>query len=366
MSMRKNGTIELLRLIFSVIIVIFHSQAAFGEINMGNDFSLCFNGRFCVEFFFLISGALMARHVDMKAKEGSLGHDTFVFMKRKYLGVFPYMLFCFLVGTVAHFLMNPMNFSDGFFTVLESMPDLFMVSMSGVPANTVIVSYTWYLSAMMLAMLMLYPFLRKNYDAFTYIAAPLITLLSLGYLTKTTGGITDAWHWTGFAYKGLLRALGEISLGCICYRAAKWISSSVRTRSSSVLYTALEVASYATVITFMSAKESDAHIVYLLPVMAVAVTLTLSGRGVVTDFINRKIPVKYLGEFSLCIYVCQTLPQRILEEYFITLSPGIKIIAHVVFTCIYALVCCLVVHNIRKYLKFRKSNKESLKNSLSA
>ena len=79
----RIGEMEFWRFLFSIIIVLHHSRNL-----VGNSNALFFNGAYGVEFFFILSGYLLMQSIDrMKASAGSIGKDTFLFIKKKYLSL---------------------------------------------------------------------------------------------------------------------------------------------------------------------------------------------------------------------------------------------------------------------------------------
>lgn len=85
---KKNGTIELLRFIFCMDILLFHIEKyIFGEPSLKNGIHVAFfpHGAIGVEFFFLLSGCLMAKsifEIKSRDKNGSLVKNTLTFMKK--------------------------------------------------------------------------------------------------------------------------------------------------------------------------------------------------------------------------------------------------------------------------------------------
>lgn len=69
---QRNGTIDFLKFIFAVIIVIFH-----GSQKLTDDSSLQIfkSGRLGVEFFFLVSGYMMAASAEKQIAKKSSGAD---------------------------------------------------------------------------------------------------------------------------------------------------------------------------------------------------------------------------------------------------------------------------------------------------
>ena len=69
LSRGKNGKIEFFRFVFSIYVVLFHIEKGFSGLpKYGKtvDFSFFAHGSISVEFFFLVSGFLMAKSIYKK------------------------------------------------------------------------------------------------------------------------------------------------------------------------------------------------------------------------------------------------------------------------------------------------------------
>lgn len=151
---KRNGAIDFWKFVFSLVIVSFHTFfVTNGNINGMQPF---IRGNTSVQFFFLVSGFLMAQSsckVIESSDRNNLGQNTFIFIKRKIKGLFPE----FAIAWVLAFIV--MHLADRTFTTVEIIKDFFngiwelcllrMSGLAGYRANTV----TWYISAMILAML---------------------------------------------------------------------------------------------------------------------------------------------------------------------------------------------------------------------
>lgn len=84
---QRNGTVDFLKFIFAVLIVMFHSK----NLATGVEESYFIGGSIGVDFFFLVSGFFLASSALKKPylNEKSLGEDTFEFMKHKIAGLMP-------------------------------------------------------------------------------------------------------------------------------------------------------------------------------------------------------------------------------------------------------------------------------------
>lgn len=86
----KNNIVELMRFLFSILVVGYHVQMSIN--NSENSFFE--NGAVAVEFFFLISGYFMARSIEKLCSDENvkIGKATIQFMTKKVRGLYQYIL----------------------------------------------------------------------------------------------------------------------------------------------------------------------------------------------------------------------------------------------------------------------------------
>lgn len=106
----------------------------------------------------------------------------------------------------------------------DSVWPFLFIHMSGIngpntfaATNTLFIIPIWYFSAMLIGMLVLYPLMRRYRELFFVSVAPILFLVCYGYLCVTFGGLWSIWDWTGFLYSGVIRAVGGLCLGCVCF-----------------------------------------------------------------------------------------------------------------------------------------------------
>ena len=93
---RKNGRVEFLRFIFALAILFFHIHKRFAGddvIELGNTgLNFFARGYIGVEFFFLVSGYLLAASAEAKREVStdSIGTETALMMKKKFWNIFTY------------------------------------------------------------------------------------------------------------------------------------------------------------------------------------------------------------------------------------------------------------------------------------
>ena len=77
---KRNGRIDLLRFVFALVIMLHHSRYV-----LGDDHAVFIGGSLAVEFFFLVSGYLMAVSAERANQRGPMtrpGAETWSFLLR--------------------------------------------------------------------------------------------------------------------------------------------------------------------------------------------------------------------------------------------------------------------------------------------
>ncbi len=297
---RRNGIVDFMRFIFCVVIVFCHGRNLGG----GSEKALFADaGYIGVEFFFLVSGFLMAKSALSAPDSGrGLGSETLTFMWRKIRAVLPYYLFAvlFSYGTKAY--INEYSFVETVRNFLLGIWDLMFLRAAGFRSFGLIRA-TWYLSAMFSAMFILYPILRKYGRTFTRVIAPLLAIFLTGYLTQTCSSLDQHINNWNFVYTGLIRAVAEISLGCVCYEIVDRMKGVQYTVFSRVLITLGQVVGYGFILYCMNDLPDGKQFDFvLLPIMAFCVVLSFSGQGVAVRLFTGR-PFPWLGKMSMIVYL---------------------------------------------------------------
>lgn len=355
-SKGKNGKIEFFRFIFSICVVLFHIEKDFSGLpKYGETVDLSFfaHGSICVEFFFLVSGFLMAKSIYKKVvNEETSGKFTategLYFLRNKYLAIFPQHMVAF-VGTFAAFLLlhnsKPLK---SLLYVLDSIPSFFLIQMSGVNyknPNHV----EWYISCMLIAMAILYPLCRKYYYNFTRYYAPVASLLVIGYMIFTTGSLTGVGTWVGVCYKSLLRALAEIALGTTAFEVSRWLSEKVKTKATKVSLTLVEMICFVVTVLFIVSTLTAKYQVYILFVLFVMIAITFADVSYGKTIFNNKF-FYFLGKLSLPIYLTQLAAIYIGRAYFIEYDKTILYAVTAGLTILFALIVMVIGDAISKLI----------------
>ena len=342
----RNSTIDLLRIIFALLVVTVHCRGLLGE------YSWVFDGGWIgVEFFFIVSGYLMVasatksevRSLSKNNKE-ELGTETVQFLWRKLKKLLPYIIISFIVACAVICIVRNYNPLNALTLIVYALPQLMLIFESGIYFRASMPNVVlWYLSAMFIAMLILYPILRKNINTFTHIIAPIIFLLSIGYISCTYGHL-DVWgQWTGFTTTGIIRALGEISLGCCCYAICQKISALRFGILGRVILTLIASCGFIVVI-LKACGNIDTFSIIALLILAVSITITFSNKGIITPALNR-INLTKIADVSMVLFLCHCSILPLFTSGLIcsTLSPIMKFTIFILSAILVSiLVYCVV------------------------
>lgn len=285
----RNAEIEMLRFLFAVLVLLCHSKAALAETDW-----IFTHGSLAVEFFFLLSGYLMMASLN---KRQTISTDAFVW--RKIKGFWPelfvsvvlaFAVYAYSGVTVSEFLVSGIN------TVLSS---LMFLRMTGITLSyTDWNGPTWYLSSMVIGMLLVYPVLRR-YG--THVLVLLFSLILLGFLHRGNGQITTVYHWNGICFSGNLRAVGELLLGAFAWQGAQWLRGQtlgVKLRALLALVKWLGVVFVLFISHVAWCSWDGACLVALWCVIVIA----FSGQSLDRSLFQNRFCL-FLGAFSLPLYL---------------------------------------------------------------
>ncbi len=314
MTTKRNGKIELLRFFFCLSVLIFHlNEDVFGGSTLSTPvFSLFAHGRTGVEFFFLVSGFLCAKKADENRKLGTpIGTDTFNFIFKKVKVIFPYHIITLVILLSVIAIFNRETF---WCTLPYKLPGIFFLQRTGlsrIDANSV----EWYIAAMLLALVIVYPLLRKWYDFTINVIAPVGSVLIIGYLIQVYGEMPSVSNFGKFTYLCNIRALGVILLGVFAYNVSSRIRAREFSKAARGWLVFAEDICWAFGVYFVFSSLEGYFECYAAFAMAAGVALTFS-RDFQGRFYNSPF-VMYLGKISLPIYLIQNAVRWFSDSVFI-------------------------------------------------
>ena len=165
--------IDFMKLVMAAVIVIHHA----GVFYFINGVNICPTGYMMVEFFFYVSGFFMmskAARINEDTSKKRIGSTTADYVLSKYKALIPYTLYAVIVGIIASAIIQKMGYRQIIFNIANCWIDVLFLQMYGF-YGVIITGVSWYLSAMIIAIMILFPFCVK----FGRNVLPFFTLLSL-------------------------------------------------------------------------------------------------------------------------------------------------------------------------------------------
>ena len=298
---KKNGEIEIFRLVFCLAVLFTHLGGFFG---MGS-FQ---RGAFAVEFFFLVSGYFMARTAERT--ETVSFDDTISFLVRKVKSFLPYYVGAVLIHLVVfRLILCHTSFYDLVTGAVQFIPEILFLQMGGFATESIInVPAVWYLSTMLLSMLILYPFavrFKRSYG----IVFLILAIFGIGYLVRIHNGFIVVFRTKdcGLLYDGMLRGLCETALGAVCYQFSRYITKKTYSSVQKILLTIAKYIGYLISVVYVFSSISSKYEPIVLIIMTGCLVLTASD---VTYNIPFNKFTSFCGSLSLPLYLFHAVVLR--------------------------------------------------------
>lgn len=297
---KHNGIVGLWKFIFSVVVVLFHTNNFY---KVPTDNPLFRYGYIAVEFFFLISGYYFAKAaLKGEYSKEEIGNETVSFIGKKFMKLFPYVLLSYIVAIVYMLKFTRPLTTD---TLANSIWNLFLVKEFGFRGPPTLAPI-WYLTGMLASMFVLYPIVKKHKTNYIKLIAPIIVLVGFGYLSNVKVGLDFSNRdWLFYSRSGMARAFIEINLGMILYIISDALKNIEYRKFFKALLTIGQHALLIMVLyvtTFI--KKSPSYDYIMLLMIAISVLIMTSGKTYDYKLLSNKF-VAFLEDLSLPIFICQ-------------------------------------------------------------
>lgn len=293
---KHNGVISLWKFIFACVIVLFHCSSFYPNWNN----LLVKGGYIAVEFFFITSGFYFAKNaLKEDTPKEKIADETIKYIVKILKNLLPYLVLAYLCSILALSYKGSFKLSD----LVNSIWNLFLLKQLGFSCRGVS-PQLWYLSAMIVVMFILYPILKKYKHNYTKIAAPIISVLILGYLNHNWVGLDHAYQiWDGIFFTGTLRALAEINIGVIIYELNQKFSKVEYTKQGKILMTIIgELLLFLVIIIVQFATKSKNYDYVMLLFIAISVFIFVSGKTYDHKILSNNF-VFYLEKLSMPMFI---------------------------------------------------------------
>lgn len=352
----RNYKIDLLKFLFTLIVMLSHSRGIANQMpeiyqyahwNVG--------GHLAVEFFFILTGYFMV--VSYKKQEhnpSDSAADTKNYIVRKMKSFAPaYIVSFFILFFIKNLryviLSGPNIIGDRVKLLFYSIPEILGIYMWGpLDLSYTYNEVTWYVSAMIFAMIPIFYLLCKNYKFTINIFAPIAGMVILGIRFNDPMGVADWSSFNGFVYKGVLRAFGDICLGMVLYELASAFKTKVFSTLTKVIFTIVEIAGWGIMFKqILFSPESNTTMFYIL-IIILAGLLTLSVSDVTyTGALFKSKFFRFLAPASLLLYLNHYTVRYFLNTVMADNNYWFNLFLYFILSIAVALVCNALVKGIK-------------------
>lgn len=343
----RNKTIEFLRFLFMMMIVVHHGLYFMVE---GGE-RLYFGGYIGVEFFFITSGYFLMKSYNSRNHDILLGKDIWDYVKMRYLSFMPNFIVGFIVYLSIYYWGGTL-IEIGYDLFVNQVWNVLLVQMIGIGEMAPLI---WYLSALLIAQAVVY-FLIRVLDKNFYYVAIIIFLLGLGYLNNYYGSLGVVFETQTFIYGGLVRALVGVLGGTIIYHMVPILTRYKYRKAVGAFLSFVEWSCYLFVLIFPAVYSYTRVDFTMLLMLMVAFLISVSNVGVFDTLVFKSKKCIWLGEYSFSLFLGHYGWSRIWGHRVLTSNTGRRSMVLYIF---FSLLTALFIMYISKLLtKSWKKNKE--------
>lgn len=200
---------------------------------------------------------------------------------------------------------------------------------------------TWYLSSMIFVMIPIFYLLCRNYNFTVKIFAPFVGLLVFGYRFNNETISFGQWHaYNGIVLYGVIRALGSILLGIICYECASSLKKIKFTKLSKWIFTTLEIIGWFCVVKFIFFSPENDETIYYILILIFVFLITLSASDITyTCILFQNQSLHILAPASFLLYLNHYTARNILHYSFAENSYWFNLVLFYALSALIALLC---------------------------
>ena len=319
-------------------------------------------GNLSVHFFFVISGILMVNsYVKYRKRCGEVsrtpGKDSLSMILHKFWKMADIYYITFFMN---YFLKSARFFVDydpgkalsrSIRLMLQGIPELLVLHMSGIRTASMN-PVTWYISAMLIAMLPLLFLLIRNKDTFLHIIAPLTAMVIFAWFYKGGDIFSNQNNWNVVVTIGVMRAVCGLCFGVLCWETADFLRSiSERDKRVSRILTGLEAVLFVSFIYFWFIMKKDIKTAYpMMILIALLLAIAWSGKSMWSRLFEARC-FRYLNKWSVYLFFTHEAALRTLENF--VFKPDQKISKELAFASVTGLsvLLSIIVWVIIKLLK---------------
>lgn len=304
---RRNGLIDVLRLCFAFLIMMYHFYGGEGRF---------VGGRFGVEYFIILSGFLFFMSWELKNPDTRSLDDSIHYWKsytlKRYFQLFGYGLIGFLFSfVVQYFYLTPVTSLKTLLGILTSdIWEVLLIKPLGLNCGKALInSPAWTLGCMLFAEFLIGGMLVFHKKFFLLVLMPLSALIGVAYWLNLED--TRYNDFLGFITFGQLRVYILTCLGIYSYWIYTYLIKINFSAAGRALLTSIELLSYILCL-FLTYSETSQNIELCIMLMLVcALAISFSGKSYSTQWVPSGKFTSFCASFSLVVYLSHSPVRKI-------------------------------------------------------
>lgn len=342
--MKRNQVIDIAKLLCCICVLLNHTSNLKNGIGDGYPVLMQY-GFLSVEFFFIVSGFLMTKKAFTDTSD-NLGTSTLSFIIRKVTIIYPFFFIAWLIAFIVDAFIKHSVVKEIIVHLLMALPSNLFLEMTGIPSYNVLAP-TWYLSAMIICLVVLFPLAKKEKEAFCFIISPLFFFASYAYIAEKVGNLGFIEPVAdGVIHIGLLRGVAGISLGSLSYGLCEKLKAVPLSKRGHTFCTLAEVTSYFCAIGLMFSQSRFRPDFIVVFFFFVAVTISFSNTSYTACLFKKEHPL--IGQYSLTLYLCDAPARAITKFVFTDFNRMQQIIPSFTITFVLATIVLILGNLLKK------------------
>lgn len=301
----RNAVIDLLKFIFAIMIVLYHSKSFSGD-----EPRIITGGYIAVDFFFVVSGYYLALSASAPSASpsgsghsDSVGKETFYYICRRLRRLYPEFISASIIALIVRSAVLHWGLKEAAVNVLKAAGEWSFLQLAGFNTGG-LVGASWFLSALLLASVLIFPLARKYKESFFYLGAPMIFIFLFGFTYSTLPHFQSyATPVLAITNVGMVRAIMELSAGCFVFILVKELNKSSWNSVMRAALSVLEVFIFGALIVYYSSGSHYNKIDWYAILLIIAgVTITQTNLCYSAAAIRGRF-FEFLGKISFDLYL---------------------------------------------------------------
>ncbi len=342
----RSGRIELMRFICAVTVAGYHLGCS-----VEYPFELFQNSYMAVEFFFIVSGYLLAKSLRKYSVSSTeeLLKTNIVCTKKRLMSFWYYYLSAIIFTSAAWVPYFGLTFTGWLEKMLGAVPNFLLLQVFGFKGADWFVP-TWYLSVLMFCGYILTAIMLKYKQIYALYISPVVFAAFFGLIAKYNPTFdVNCFMWKGIINFGFLRGFADMSIGCTCYYIVK---SGFFDRFDKRIVSGVGFISAAALIVSLIFGSGYNIQILSLVCSIVSVPILFWDNTAAAGF-NNKV-MYYLGRLSLPIYLCHSITRYYVLASLPNAGYAAQLLVFYAFTLAISAVCAAAAGGMRRIFGSKK------------